>query len=208
MGIFRPALSGGMDWWRMEWPFSRVRKIFFRGRNFQENAWNSAERVIFAKFQAPKFEKFRARKMQFHTPSHSIPPLDSLLILASRKPCDFRTTRSEASFSWASFFGTSRGKESFWFLILGNSRGESSGLEFCLSGWFWIAAELLNCYWIVVAAAAAEIFGRFWNPKQTQKRCDSNSRPQKTAAIFISESLAPSTCSCCPMDPNVSVQPP
>ena len=33
----RPALSGGMDWWRMEWPFSRVRKIFFRGRNFQEN---------------------------------------------------------------------------------------------------------------------------------------------------------------------------
>ena len=33
----RPALSGGMGWWRMEWPFSRVRKIFFRGRNFQEN---------------------------------------------------------------------------------------------------------------------------------------------------------------------------
>ena len=33
----RPALSGGMDWWRMEWPFSRVRKIFFRGRIFQEN---------------------------------------------------------------------------------------------------------------------------------------------------------------------------
>ena len=32
----RPALSGGMDWWRMEWPFSRVRKIFFRDRNFQE----------------------------------------------------------------------------------------------------------------------------------------------------------------------------
>ena len=36
--IIRPALSGGMDWWRMEWPFSRVRIIFFRGRNFQENA--------------------------------------------------------------------------------------------------------------------------------------------------------------------------
>ena len=28
----RPALSGGMDWWRMERPLSRVRKIFFRGR--------------------------------------------------------------------------------------------------------------------------------------------------------------------------------
>ena len=75
----RPALSGGMDWWRMEWPFSRVRKIFFRGRNFQENAWNSAERAIFAKFQAPKFENSEPEKMQFHTPSHSIPPLDSLL---------------------------------------------------------------------------------------------------------------------------------
>ena len=35
--IIRPALSGGMDWWRMEWPFSRLRKIFFRGRNFLEN---------------------------------------------------------------------------------------------------------------------------------------------------------------------------
>ena len=29
----RRALSGGMDWWRMEWPFSRVQ----RGRNLQEN---------------------------------------------------------------------------------------------------------------------------------------------------------------------------
>ena len=26
--VIRPALSGGMDWWRMEWPFSRVRKCF------------------------------------------------------------------------------------------------------------------------------------------------------------------------------------
>ena len=54
--ICRLALSGGMDWWRMEWPFSRVRKIFFRGRNFLENPRNSAERAIFAKFQAPNFE--------------------------------------------------------------------------------------------------------------------------------------------------------
>ena len=29
--LYRPALSGGMDWWRMEWLFSRLRKIFFRG---------------------------------------------------------------------------------------------------------------------------------------------------------------------------------
>ena len=69
-----------MDWWRMERPFSRVRKIFFRGRIFQENPWNSAERAIFAKFQAPKFENSEPEKLQFHTPSHSIPPLDSLLI--------------------------------------------------------------------------------------------------------------------------------
>ena len=26
--IFRPALSGDMDWWRMEWPFSRVQNHF------------------------------------------------------------------------------------------------------------------------------------------------------------------------------------
>ena len=45
--IFRPALSGGMDWWRMEWPFSRVRKIFFRGRNLQENPWNSRRKSDF-----------------------------------------------------------------------------------------------------------------------------------------------------------------
>ena len=27
-GKTRPAPGGGMDWWRMEWPFSRVRKYF------------------------------------------------------------------------------------------------------------------------------------------------------------------------------------
>ena len=37
------------------------------------------ERAIFTKFQAPKFENSEPEKMQFHTPSHSIPPLDSLL---------------------------------------------------------------------------------------------------------------------------------
>ena len=47
--------------------------------NLQENRQNSAERAIFAKFQAPKFENSEPEKMQFHTPSHSIPPLDSLL---------------------------------------------------------------------------------------------------------------------------------
>ena len=78
--ISRPALSGGMDWWRMESPFSRVRKIFLRSRNLQENPRNSAERAIFAKFQAPKSENSEPEKMQFHTPSHSRPPLDSLLI--------------------------------------------------------------------------------------------------------------------------------
>ena len=67
----------------MEWPFSRVRKIFFRGRNFQENPWNSTERAIFTEFQAPKFENSEPEKMQFHTPSRFIPPLDSLLICDS-----------------------------------------------------------------------------------------------------------------------------
>ena len=81
----RPALSGGMDWWRMELPFSRARKIFFRGRILQQNPWISTERAILAKFQAPKFEISEAKKMQFHTPSHSISPLDSLLFCDSGK---------------------------------------------------------------------------------------------------------------------------
>ena len=84
----RPALSGGMDWWRREWPFSRVRKLFFRGRNLQQNPGNTAEKVIFAKLQAPKFEISEPEKMQFHTPSHSIPPLDSLLLKLPRDSGD------------------------------------------------------------------------------------------------------------------------
>ena len=54
-------------------------KLFFRDRNVQEKPWNSTGRAIFVKFQAPKFEISERKKMQFHTPSHSIPPLDSLL---------------------------------------------------------------------------------------------------------------------------------
>ena len=73
----RPALSGGMDWWRMKWPFSRVRRIFLRGRNLQD--YNSAERAILTNFQAPNVEFSEPGKMQCHTLSHSIPPLDSLL---------------------------------------------------------------------------------------------------------------------------------
>ena len=79
--IFRPALSGGMDWWRMEMAIFQSPNIFFRGRIFRENSWNSAERAIFAKFQAPNFENSEPEKWQFHAPSHSVPPLDSRLIL-------------------------------------------------------------------------------------------------------------------------------
>ena len=46
----------------------------------QENPCKSAERAILTKFQAPNFEISEPEKMQFHTPSHSIPPLDSLLV--------------------------------------------------------------------------------------------------------------------------------
>ena len=61
-GNCRPALSGGLDWWRMEWPFLRVRKIFFGGRNFQEKPGNSAERAIWTKFQGLKFENSEPEK--------------------------------------------------------------------------------------------------------------------------------------------------
>ena len=58
--------------------FQSLKNIFQRP-NFPGN---SAERAIFAKFQAPKFENSEPEKLQFHTPSHSIPPLDSLLCTA------------------------------------------------------------------------------------------------------------------------------
>ena len=47
--IFGRHLVGVWIGARMEWQFSRVRnQYFFRGRNFQENALDSAERAIFA----------------------------------------------------------------------------------------------------------------------------------------------------------------
>ena len=54
-------------------------KNIFQRPKFAGNPWNSEERAMFAKFQPPKFEISEPEKMQFHTPSHSIPPLDSLL---------------------------------------------------------------------------------------------------------------------------------
>ena len=48
--------------WNDHFPES---KIFFQRPNFQENPWNSAERAIFGKFQAPKFENSEPEKMQF-----------------------------------------------------------------------------------------------------------------------------------------------
>ena len=68
---------GFMDWW----PFSRVRKIFLRSRILQKNPWNAAAWATFmAKFQAPKLQISEPKKLQVHTPRHSIPPLDSLLV--------------------------------------------------------------------------------------------------------------------------------
>ena len=49
------------------------------------DCWNgvfepSAERARFLpNFRAPKFENSEPEKLQFHTPGHSVPPLDSLL---------------------------------------------------------------------------------------------------------------------------------
>ena len=60
----------GMDWWRLEWPFSRVRKKISRGRNFQENLRNSAEIQILAKFWGSEQMKIQSSK-QVHTPSQT-----------------------------------------------------------------------------------------------------------------------------------------
>ena len=61
----------------MQWPFSGVRKTFFRGRNLQVNPGNSTERAILAKFQALIFENSEPEKktipypQPFHTPTRS-----------------------------------------------------------------------------------------------------------------------------------------
>ena len=65
----------------MEWPFSRVRKIFFRGRNFQEKSLKLRRKSdLRPNFRLRNLEFQSPKKMQFHAPSHSIPPLDSLLV--------------------------------------------------------------------------------------------------------------------------------
>ena len=61
----RPALSGGMDWWRMEWPFSRVRKIFFRDRI----SWKIPEIPQKERFSP----KFRFRNFKIQSPKNAIP---------------------------------------------------------------------------------------------------------------------------------------
>ena len=65
-----------MDWWRMELPFSRVRKIFFRGRSLEENA-KLHRRAFLTKFQAPAVEISEPEKCN-STPPAIPSPLDSL----------------------------------------------------------------------------------------------------------------------------------
>ena len=64
----RPALSGGMDWCSVEWPLSRVRRIFFTGQNLHENLLNFAERELLTTLQAPRVSVI-PYPQPFHTPS-------------------------------------------------------------------------------------------------------------------------------------------
>ena len=59
--LTRPALGGGMDWWRMEWPFSRVRKYFSEAEICrkipeipQKERFSPNFRLRNLKFQSPK----------------------------------------------------------------------------------------------------------------------------------------------------------
>ena len=61
----------------------------FQGPEIGGKSLEFRRKSDFAKFQTPKFENSEPEKMQFHTPSHSIPPLDSLL------PRDAHTLESE-----------------------------------------------------------------------------------------------------------------
>ena len=75
----RPALSGGMDWWRMEWPFSRVRTNIFQRPNFPGKSLKFRRKSDFCQISGSEIWKFRARKIAipypqpFHTPIR-LPP--------------------------------------------------------------------------------------------------------------------------------------
>ena len=62
--------------------FQSPKNIFQRPK-FPGNSLKFRERAIFAKFQAPNFENSEPEKMQFHTPSHSIPPLGFVVMFTS-----------------------------------------------------------------------------------------------------------------------------
>ena len=73
--------------------FPESAKIFFRGQNLQENPRISAERVIFARFQAPNLKIQSPRKCMsipqpFHTPTRLPPKLRSLAYLPPIRICD------------------------------------------------------------------------------------------------------------------------
>ena len=72
--FFRPALSGGMDWWRMEWSLSRVRKIFFQRLKFTGKLAKIPPnfRLRNLKNQSPK--KCNSIPKPFHTPT-TLPPI-------------------------------------------------------------------------------------------------------------------------------------
>ena len=74
------AFSAGMDWWRMEWPFFRVEQYFQRP-NFAGTFQEFRRKSHFDQISGSEFWNSEPEKTQFHTPSHSIPPLDSLLLV-------------------------------------------------------------------------------------------------------------------------------
>ena len=71
------APSGGIGWWLVDWPFSKVRKLFVRGCSLQQIPWISAERAIWAKVQALKFEISKKTSIIFKAHSAQRPVLQS-----------------------------------------------------------------------------------------------------------------------------------
>ena len=92
----QPAHSGGMDWWHVEWPCSRVQKIFSSGRILQENPRNSAERVENAPtcYRAPRWSdpEFPQKKCRTNTPP-------------ARNSGTPRNTEKKKMVLWGYFFG-------------------------------------------------------------------------------------------------------
>ena len=82
----RTALSGGMDWWRMEWPHFQSPKNILQRLKFPGKPLKFRRKSDYLQVSGSEIWKFRApKKMQFHTPASPYPHWTPSLIKRSYK---------------------------------------------------------------------------------------------------------------------------